>query len=61
MAAKKKAKKKAAAPRITVQHIKHAGTSDAELLAFIKKAQKRKIGFVILNAPFKMRTAKAVS
>ncbi len=61
MAAKKKAKKKAEGPMLTVKNLKQVGKSDAELLSFIKKARERKIGFVILNAPFKSRTAEAVS
>ncbi len=35
--------------------------STKELAALIKKASEAKVGFVILNAPFKVRSAEPVS
>ena len=59
MAAKKKARKKAKTSRntITVHDFKQASKSPAKLSALLKKASRSKIGFVVLNAPFKLRTA----
>ena len=63
MAAKRKAKKKSKArtTRITVVNLKEMAKSPAKFKALLKNAQKRKIGIGILNAPFKLHRAEAVS
>lgn len=63
MAAKRKAKRKAKArtARITVVNLKAMAKSPEKFKALLKNAQKRRIGIGILNAPFKLHKAEAVS
>jgi hypothetical protein len=61
MARKAAAKKRKTArrPKVTVHHLK--SLSDKELSGVLKKAKTAKVGFVILNAPFKVRSAEPVA
>ena len=45
--------------KITVTKL--SGKTAAEIQAVLEKAKTSKVGFVILNAPFKVRSAKPVS
>jgi hypothetical protein len=41
-------------------NVKDPGTATAQLKAVLKKASRKSIGFVVLNAPFKLRRTAAV-
>lgn len=54
------AKRKSKAPRggtvkIQIKDLKKPGTSAATVKAVLKQASKKRIAFVVLNAPFKLR------
>jgi hypothetical protein len=59
--ARRKARKVKARGRISVRVAHLKGLSDKQVSDLLKKAKTAKVGFVILNAPFKVRPVEPVS
>lgn len=55
--AKRKSKAGARKPKIKIINLKTQAKTAAKLKAVLQKASKSKVGFVVLNAPFKLRPA----
>lgn len=53
--AKRKSKAGARKVKIRIVDLKKAGMSATKLKAVLKQASKKRVGFVVLNAPFKLR------
>jgi len=61
MAKRKSKARRGGKVRIRVIDLKKQAKSPAKLKAVLQKASKSKVGFVVLNAPFKLRPVPAAA
>lgn len=55
MAKRKSKARRGRTTKIRILNLKKAGTSAATVKSVLKQASQRRVAFVVLNAPFKLR------